>query len=213
MLYLSENIKKFRVTRGFTQEDVAQAMGVSPQSVSKWERGDSLPDIALLPALANLFLTSVDTLLGMERINNATARGRIFEQAHAAMQSGRYDEAVAAYEEAVKTYPNDPAFMSELAISLSFSTEGDQLKRAVSLCEKVLSSNASEKLCHTTRAALCYLYLKLGDTDKAMETARNLPHMRESREVVVEKIKQKLSCTEIDQCLRYIALGEQTSAG
>jgi len=43
-----------------TQEDVSEILGVSPQSVSKWERGDTYPDITLLPSLANLYNTSID---------------------------------------------------------------------------------------------------------------------------------------------------------
>ena len=41
MLYLSENLKKYRALKGLTQEDVAEYLGVTPQSVSKWERGVS----------------------------------------------------------------------------------------------------------------------------------------------------------------------------
>ena len=52
MLYLSENLKKYRILKNLTQEDVAGYLGITPQSVSKWERGESYPDITLLPALA-----------------------------------------------------------------------------------------------------------------------------------------------------------------
>lgn len=38
MLYLSENLKKYRVMKNLTQEDVAEYLGITPQSVSKWER-------------------------------------------------------------------------------------------------------------------------------------------------------------------------------
>ena len=64
MLYLSENLKKFRLLKNLTQEDVAEYLGITPQSVSKWERAECYPDITFLPALANIFETSVDMLLG-----------------------------------------------------------------------------------------------------------------------------------------------------
>ena len=41
MLYLAENLKKYRIMKDFTQEDIADYLNISPQSVSKWERGVS----------------------------------------------------------------------------------------------------------------------------------------------------------------------------
>lgn len=41
MLYLSENLKKYRLLKNLTQEDVAEYLGITAQSVSKWERGVS----------------------------------------------------------------------------------------------------------------------------------------------------------------------------
>ena len=55
MFYLAENLKKYRAEKGLTQEEVAEALGVTPQSVSRWERGECCPDVLFLPALANLF--------------------------------------------------------------------------------------------------------------------------------------------------------------
>lgn len=55
-----------RKERGISQKVLAEAVGVTPQSVSKWETGAALPDIALLPALAGFFEVSVDELLGLK---------------------------------------------------------------------------------------------------------------------------------------------------
>ena len=70
MIYLSEQLRALRRARDLTQEEVASALHVSPQSVSKWERGESYPDIELLPALANFYETSVDALIGMDRVRS-----------------------------------------------------------------------------------------------------------------------------------------------
>ena len=52
---------------GFTQEYIAKALHLSAQAISKWERGETMPDILLLPALADLLQTSTDELLGHHR--------------------------------------------------------------------------------------------------------------------------------------------------
>jgi class 3 adenylate cyclase len=61
---LGERIKAARLARRFTQTDLANALQVSPQAVSKWERGENAPDIALIPNLAILLGVSTDRLLG-----------------------------------------------------------------------------------------------------------------------------------------------------
>ena len=71
MFNLSENLKALRVSRGFTQEQAAELLGVSKQSVSRWENGVTFPDITLLPALASFYETTVDDLLGNGREETA----------------------------------------------------------------------------------------------------------------------------------------------
>ena len=61
---ISGNISKLRRETGLTQKELAEQLGVSFQTVSKWERGLCCPDIELLPRLADIFGTSVDILLG-----------------------------------------------------------------------------------------------------------------------------------------------------
>ena len=70
-LMIGERIKKYRKEREMTQEALAQALSLSPQSVSKWECGDGYPDITLLPALANFFEVTVDELIGNDEISAA----------------------------------------------------------------------------------------------------------------------------------------------
>ena len=63
-LNFAENIRKLRRENGFTQEQLAEKVGVSFQTVSRWETGVVYPDIELLPVLAELFETRVDELIG-----------------------------------------------------------------------------------------------------------------------------------------------------
>ena len=55
---------KLRKEKGFTQEDIASKINISAQAVSKWENDISLPDIAILGDLADIFNLSIDELLG-----------------------------------------------------------------------------------------------------------------------------------------------------
>lgn len=57
------NLKLFRKQNGFTQEQVAERLGVSRQAVAKWERGESLPDIENAIALADMYEITVDSLV------------------------------------------------------------------------------------------------------------------------------------------------------
>ncbi|MCL2031338.1 MAG: helix-turn-helix domain-containing protein [Oscillospiraceae bacterium] len=61
---LSGNIARYRKERGFTQEELAGRLGITFQAVSKWETGQTMPDVALLPALAGALGVSADKLLG-----------------------------------------------------------------------------------------------------------------------------------------------------
>ncbi len=64
--HLAENLTQLRRNKGITQEKLADFLGVSKASVSKWETGQSLPDIAQLPRLAAFYDVSIDALMGYE---------------------------------------------------------------------------------------------------------------------------------------------------
>jgi len=204
MLYIAENLKAMRKSADMTQEGVAEILGVSPQSVSKWERGDSYPDITFLPSLANLFKTSVDALIGMEKLNDNEARTEVFMEGQKRMLNGDDAGAASVYNEALKTYPNDENIMLELALALALDSETANLERALSLCERILAGKPSENVQYTARAALSYILLKTGKPEEANLAARILPHSRVCRETVLELIEKGPDITEIDACLSRI---------
>ncbi|MBR6917978.1 MAG: helix-turn-helix transcriptional regulator, partial [Clostridia bacterium] len=63
---IGANIKRLRVTKSVTQEQLAEAMNVTPAGVSKWERGETYPDITLLQPLAYYFGVTLDDLMGYD---------------------------------------------------------------------------------------------------------------------------------------------------
>ena len=66
MTMLNENIKAYRKQKGYTQDTLAQELNVVRQTVSKWEKGYSVPDAVMLERMAELFEVSVGDLLGSE---------------------------------------------------------------------------------------------------------------------------------------------------
>ena len=62
MTVFSKNLKRFRVAKNMTQEQAAEALGVSTQTVSRWECGTTLPDVAMLPEIARLYGVTIDDL-------------------------------------------------------------------------------------------------------------------------------------------------------
>ena len=205
MMYLPANLKKYRIAKGLTQEEVAAFLGITAQSVSKWERGESYPDITFLPALANIFETSVDLLIGMDAIRAEETRYNIHKTAVEYQKNGEYDKAEKTYREALLTYPNMPGMILGLAATLALKGDTEE---AIELTERGLPLSANEKQKVTLRAALCFLYLKAGREDKAVRLASELPHTRESREVILPLVQQGLSSSRIDENIRTILLGD-----
>lgn len=205
MLYLAENLKKFRVMKNLTQEDLAEYLGITPQSVSKWERGECCPDITFLPALANIFETSVDLLIGMDSIRAEKTRFNIHKTAAEYQRSGDYDSAEKVYRDALLIYPNKPGMILGLAGVLALQGKSEE---AVELMERGLPISVNEKQKSTSRAVLCFLYLKCGRNEKALSLASELPHTRESREVIQPLIAQGLGENEINSYIKKLLLGD-----
>ena len=208
MLYIAENLKSYRKGKDLTQEEVAEKLGVSAQSVSKWERGETMPDITLLPAISNLYNISVDTLIGMDMINDRQTKNSIITEGHDYLRKGNISAAIKVYSDALKIFPDDEGIMSDLAMSLALSDDEAMLPEALKFCERVLADNQGDKVHHTTCAALCFIYLKAGEKEKATMVARKLPHLRESREIILTYLDKELSTDEINSYLKFIAIGE-----
>lgn len=66
-LQIGKTIRMLRLRDKRTQTELADALGVSPQAVSRWETGGSFPDMTLLPSIARCFGVTIDTLFGYEQ--------------------------------------------------------------------------------------------------------------------------------------------------
>ena len=63
---LGANIKTFRKNKGFTQEELAGMLGVTPQAVSRWESEAGLPDVSMIVPIAQTLNITTDALLGYQ---------------------------------------------------------------------------------------------------------------------------------------------------
>ena len=82
MSVFSKNLKQFRVAKNMTQEQAAESLGVSTQTVSRWECNTTLPDITILPKIAALYCVPIDDLYqetSMVYDNYAQRLGSVFE--------------------------------------------------------------------------------------------------------------------------------------
>jgi len=188
-MFLSKNLKQLRIEKGLTQEELALALNVTGQAVSKWERNECYPDITLLPGLANCFGVTVDELLGMQEISNTESLNQAFSQMHKLGNQGRYHEAAKLLEEKLRIFPNNPGLLSCLGAMLALA--GDTTGRAQRLCEQALTESQSYKSRATIYASLCFLYQKNGAAHKACKLAQELPHARESREFLLPNFLPK----------------------
>jgi transcriptional regulator with XRE-family HTH domain len=205
MLYLSENLRRYRLQKDLTQEEIANFLNITPQSVSKWERGESYPDISLLPAIANILERSIDELLGMDVIRSEQARLEIHKKASDFQRAGDFSNAEKVYRDALLIYPNKPGMMLGLAGVLALQNNTEQ---AAELMEKGIKLSENEKQKATCRAVLCFLYLNNGDIKKATELAARLPHTRESREVISPIIASLPDEKTIQSHIKLLLLGE-----
>ena len=206
MFYLAENLKKYRIKKNLTQEELADLLGLTPQSISKWERAESYPDITLLPALANIFETSIDLLIGMDTIRAEQTRYNIHSKATDLQRAGDYADAEKVYRDALLIYPNKPGMLLGLAGVLALQGKAED---AIAYIERGLPLSENEKQKATMRAVLCFLYLQCENSKKANMLASELPHMRESREVIQPLVQSTLDDTDIHRHIRVLLLGEE----
>lgn len=105
-IYFYEKLKELRLQKEITQETLASFLGVSFQSVSRWERGEGYPDITLLPSIATFFNVSVDDLLGVSKIQNEEKMNGYLEL-YDSMKLKDLQQVFEEYKKAVKEFPGD----------------------------------------------------------------------------------------------------------
>jgi transcriptional regulator with XRE-family HTH domain len=174
-LSLSENISKLRKESSMTQEQLAEALGVTFASVSKWERGVATPDLSLIAEMADLFSVSLDALVGFH-VQDSGANAveqRIFNL----QQEKRYDEAITEAEKALLRYPNNFRIVYRCGnlYSMAGLERGDKqhLGRCIELLERsvlLLSQNTDPDISEISiRGEIAQSFITLGKENEGID--------------------------------------------
>ena len=115
---LNETIRARRRERGLTQEQVAQALGVSTPAVHKWERGICCPDITLLPPLARLLGVDLNTLLSFQEDLTPQEIGAISNQIYEQIRAQGFAAGYETAMEKLREFPSCGLLCYQLAAVL-----------------------------------------------------------------------------------------------
>ena len=179
-----ETLKKLRKQKDMTQEQLAEYLNISTQAVSRWETGISLPDITLLPALANIFDVSTDILLGVDIANKEKRVQEILSEAWEYFTIGNEEKEMAILRAGLKEFPNDFRIMNKFLYKGDLVDSSEKIK----IGEKILAECTRDDIRHNAIRALCWEYPKVGEIEKAKELARRTPFITECYEFIMEFI-------------------------
>lgn len=205
---LSESIRRFRRERALTQEQLAEALGVTVGAVYKWEAGLSAPGIGMLMELADLFDTSVDVLLGydVKSSRQADTVGRLKDCLHARDRSG-----LAEAEKALLRYPNcfDVAYQSAMLYYLFGLINGEKplIRRSIGLMERAIVLLGQNTDPNVSELSITYnmagAYFELGENEKALELLKS----NNPRGINNDVIGQSLAsfCERPEEAVEYLS--------
>lgn len=171
---LAGRIREFRKECGMTQEQLAEALGVTVGAVYKWENGRSTPEVRLLTEMADLFETSVDALLDYQVRNNDCKH--LVERLKAATHDRPDNATLLDAEKAIRKYPNcfDIIYYSAVLYELAGIVRNDpaRQRRALALYQKALlliEQNTDDKRSALSiQTDMANIHSCLGEQDKGI---------------------------------------------
>ena len=170
---IGTNIYTLRKEKKITQAQLAEKLGVSEQSISKWENDQCAPDVSLFPMIAEFFGVSIDRLFGYHTSSYKDDVEAIMKAADDSMNTYKEIEIIS---EGLKKYPNSPDLKIYLAFSLSmvnrFSNDEKEKKaaieKAVKVCEEVVNSCGNVQKVDSALNMLRRIYCEIGEYEKAV---------------------------------------------
>ena len=186
---LGEKIKELRKRDGRKQEDLANALGVTPQAISRWEANGGYPDMGMIPSLANYFHITIDELFGYN--NDRDRKIQEYNDKAQVMLNNAQDmtECIALLRKGLEEFPAEVDFKIRLAAALNkqgWNHIGENPNKfweeAALLYEELLEHNQSSII------PLLSIYAELGEYEKAEKKACEQPEVELSREVLLGRL-------------------------
>lgn len=180
--------------RDITQEELAEILGVSCQSVSRWEKGLCYPDMELIPSITSFFETSVDSLMGIDNIAEEKRINEYLEKFQLAVSKGQIDKCIEIARKGVSEYPNNFALLNKLMYALFLSGSDDaniekykenQEKydgEIVSLGERIIKYCRDDEIRLEATERLAFHHSERGRKDTGRKLYETLPSISTCRE-------------------------------
>ncbi len=168
---LGKKIKSLRLARGITQEQLAEAIHISPQAVSKWENDICLPDITLAPILAGYFGVSMDELFDYSREQIEQEALRIARESHPYRESCP-EQGRAIIEAGLAKYPENDILLQNLLYLIDYSEAPDDTIRTAL---RTIDATRDESIRCDALRFLAYAYKAKGDLPAARAALEQIP--------------------------------------
>ncbi len=188
-IYLGENIKKLRRENELTQEALAEFLGVTFQSVSNWERGESYPDITMLPEIAGFFKVSVDELLGINKAEDETEIIRELEAYDNLTDEKLKQKIIIGLKE---RFPNNFRILLRYMTCLVHFSEltDESIKKIIAIYNNIQHNCSNDKIRISAKRHIVELYKGLSQKEGSGITfedcekiIKEMPRMRDGQEM------------------------------
>ncbi len=173
LIKMGEKIRALRKLKGISQEVLAQYLGVSYQSVSKWENGATMPDVCLIPAIASFFEVSTDELFDFNRLDTEK---RVMEICYAVAAYRAKDplRAEKALREALKQYPGNEIILNNLLYTMHGA---ERHAEVVELCQTLIASTRDDEIKYDAMRILAETYKEMGEYQLCRDTLEGIPEI------------------------------------
>lgn len=162
-------IKKYRKEAGYTQEEMANRLGVTTPAVNKWENGNSKPDIELLSPIARLLHISLDTLLSFQEKLTDFEIGEFIQKMDKMFSEEGYKKTYQWAVNTIKKYPNCNLLIWQIAVMLDSRRiigecdNPDKYDEQINAWYEIALNDEDEKIQHHAADSLFGFYLRKKD--------------------------------------------------